>query len=48
MEEDKKEKKNITEQEINEWFLSLDLEKKQGIFCFYDMFFNGGKRIANG
>ena len=28
MEEDKKEKKNITEQEINEWFLSLDLECK--------------------
>ena len=42
MEEDKK--KTITEQEINEWFLSLDLEKKQVIFYFYDMFFNGGEK----
>ena len=45
---DNKENKKITEQEINEWFLSLDLEKKQVIFYFYDMFFRGGKRIANG
>lgn len=36
--------KKIIEQEINEWFMSLDLEKKRVIFAFYDMFFNWGKK----